>query len=150
MVAAGLGGLLLGYNSSNIAVALPVRPFRRHGAVGIVSFAKLRIMGCVRNASADAPLSLTQLLEVAFASVAESNVLKEAIVSITTLGSAVGGFFGGFASDYFGRRVSIMPCSVGRACPAAPAIQPNYLPSLFCSPFLLPGDPSLSRPTVFS
>lgn len=26
VVAAGLGGLLLGYNSSNIAVALPVRP----------------------------------------------------------------------------------------------------------------------------
>lgn len=58
------------------------------------------------SARLSSPVASLQLLEVAFASVAESNVLKEAIVSITTLGSAVGGFVGGFASDYYGRRVS--------------------------------------------
>ena len=45
-----------------------------------------------------------QLLEITFSSVATSNVLKEAIVSITTLGSAFGGFVGGFASDFYGRQ----------------------------------------------
>jgi MFS family permease len=44
-----------------------------------------------------------QLLERTFPRVGTSNVLKEIIVSVTTLGSAVGGFAGGFASDYFGR-----------------------------------------------
>jgi len=44
--------------------------------------------------------------------VADSNVLKEVIVSITTLGSAAGGFLGGFASDYFGRRFTIVVSDV--------------------------------------
>jgi hypothetical protein len=35
--------------------------------------------------------------------VASSNLLKEAIVSVTTLGAAFGAFTGGFFSDCYGR-----------------------------------------------
>jgi len=87
VLAAGMGGLLLGYNSSNIAVALPVRPTTHADCATL---------------TAPAP----QLLERSFSAVAKSNVLKEVIVSVTTLGSAVGGFAGGFASDYFGRQAA--------------------------------------------
>ena len=51
-------------------------------------------------------------MERAFSQVAASNVLKEVIVSITTLGSAAGGFLGGFASDYVGRRMTILASDV--------------------------------------
>ncbi len=44
-----------------------------------------------------------QFIERSFPSVASSNLLKEAIVSVTTLGASFGAFFGGFFSDYYGR-----------------------------------------------
>jgi len=72
---AGLGGLLFGYDSSDIAIALP-------------------------------------FIERIFPSVAASTALKEAVVSVTTLGAAFGAFSGGFLSDAFGRRSAILLCDV--------------------------------------
>ena len=48
------------------------------------------------------------LIGRSFGSVASSTVLKEAIVSITTLGSALGGLLGGAASDAYGRKAVIV------------------------------------------
>ena len=47
-----------------------------------------------------------QFIERSFPSVATSNTLKEAVVSVTTLGAAFGAFTGGFFSDYYGRCVA--------------------------------------------
>jgi hypothetical protein len=46
---------------------------------------------------------LRQFIERSFPTVASSNLLKEAIVSVTTLGAAFGAFTGGFFSDCYGR-----------------------------------------------
>ena len=45
----------------------------------------------------------SQFIERSFPSVDSSNTLKEAVVSVTTLGAAIGAFCGGFFSDYYGR-----------------------------------------------
>ena len=60
-----------------------------------------------------------QFIERSFPSVDSSNALKEAIVSITTLGASFGAFFGGFFSDYYGR------CATARSCLAKLAHQPT-------------------------
>ena len=100
MLFAGLGGLLFGYDSSDIAIALPVR---------------------ARAARARPPLTLPpplQFIERSFPTVAVSNALKEAIVSVTTLGASFGAFTGGSFSDAFGRRSAIILCDVIFLCAA--------------------------------
>lgn len=120
VLCAGLGGLLFGYDSSDIAIALPVRGAvhapppstllhsraLRHGAR---SPAAQTSSGTGHTACVFPRRGLTlnslvlQFIERTFPSVATSNALKEAIVSVTTLGAAFGAFTGGFFSDYYGR-----------------------------------------------
>jgi len=53
-------------------------------------------------------LTAPQFIERSFPSVGNSNALKEAVVSVATLGAAVGALSGGFFSDAYGRRAAIM------------------------------------------
>jgi len=96
---AGLGGLLFGYDSSDIAIALPVRR--------LTALAR-----GVRCTLSPARLTPAQFIERSFKSVAQSNALKELVVSVATLGAAAGAFTGGLFSDAFGRRSAIILCDV--------------------------------------
>lgn len=125
VLAAGLGGLLFGYDSSDIAIALPVRfgPSRSRLRGLNAQSGWLAQHACARRQPA-APARLLhqyacftcpvlrprgpQFIARSFKSVAASNWLKEAVVSMTTLGAAIGGFFGGFASDWYGRRSAMI------------------------------------------
>ena len=112
VLCAGVGGLLFGYDSSDIAIALPVRrPTAAHAPAAWPANAPEPDPNVVRYA----PL---QFIERSFPSVDSSNALKEAVVSITTLGASFGAFTGGFFSDYYGR------CALRRAERAAKALRP--------------------------